>query len=123
MAMGMVMPMVNTPHGLLNRAFVTATPSPARATMMMNRVTNAVVTPVSLLTSRRAMTDSDCPWWRTDAKRMIMSWTHPAKTEPRRIQKKPGPHPYWAAASDRSRPAPAIAAKWWPKTTHLLVGT
>jgi len=39
----------------------------------------------------------DWPLCRTEAKRMIMSWTQPANTEPINIQKKPGPQPNWAA--------------------------
>jgi len=53
--------MVNTPQGLLYKALVTATARPARATMMIKKVTMAVVTPVSLLTSFFAITDRDCP--------------------------------------------------------------
>ena len=64
MAMGIVMAMEKTPQGLLNRALTTATPRPARATMMMKRMTTAVTPPVSLLTSFSAITDRDWPLWR-----------------------------------------------------------
>ena len=48
----------------------------------------------------------------------------PAMTDPTSIQIKPGIKPNRAARTGPTRgPAPAIAAKWWPKTTHLLVGT
>ena len=67
---------------------------------------------------------SDLPSRRTDTKRTMKSCTAPAVTTPARIHSVPGRNPICAASTGpTSGPAPAIAAKWWPYSTHLLVGT
>jgi len=56
-------------------------------------------------------------------KSITMSCTAPAKTPPIKIQRKPGRYPNCAAKTGPIKgPAPTIAAKWCPKTNHLLVG-
>ncbi len=52
-----------------------------------------------------------------------MSCTAPARQTPTTSQIRPGRYPNWIARTGpMSGPAPEIAAKWWPKRTHLLVG-
>ncbi len=46
-AMGMVQAMVKVPHGLWLRAFTTARPRPASATMMMNRMATEAAAPAT----------------------------------------------------------------------------
>ena len=86
--------------------------NPAKATIIINRIANDVVTPVTGPTSRRAITAKDWPLCRIDANKIIKSCTAPANTDPIKIQIKPGPHPYCAAKTGPTNgPAPAIAAK------------
>jgi hypothetical protein len=64
------------------------------------------------------------PSRRTENNRMTKSCTQPPSTAPAMIQSVPGRYPNWAASTGpTSGPGPAMAAKWCPKTTHLLVGT
>jgi len=119
-AMGMVQPMVNTPHGLCARAFTTTTPRPASVTSRMSSTAKVAAIPAKGPTSVRAMSASDFPLWRTEATRTTKSCTQPASTAPKRIQMKPGAKPNCAArVGPTSGPAPAMAAKWWPKRTHF----
>ena len=60
-AMGIVMPMVNTPHGLLASAFTTTMPSPASVTSRMNSTAIMVTSPANGLISVRAMSASERP--------------------------------------------------------------
>ncbi len=55
---------------------------------------------------------------------MMLSWTAPPKTAPISIQRRPGRYPNCAASTGPTRgPGPAMAAKWWPNTTHRFVRT
>src|ERR1700676_5357329 len=111
-AIGMVMPIVNTPQGLFDSALTTTIPSPAKVTSRINNTANMVTSPVNVLTSVRATSASDRPLCRTDATITIKSCTHPATTAPIKIQTKPGAKPNCAANVGPTRgPAPAMAAK------------
>ena len=63
--------------------------------------------------SRRAISERDAAPWRTEAKRMMKSWTAPPSAAPRRIQIAPGRYPNCAARTGPiSGPDALIAAKW-----------
>ena len=66
-AMGMVLPMVNTPHGLLARAFTTTMPRPASVTSRIKSTAIMVTRPAKGLISVRAISDSERPLCRTEA--------------------------------------------------------
>ena len=52
-----------------------------------------------------------------------MSCTAPARTLPMSSHRNPGAQPNCAARTGpTSGPAPAMAAKWCPNSTHRLVG-
>lgn len=54
----------------------------------------------------------------------MKSCTAPASTAPSKIHTRPGAKPNWAASVGPTRgPAPAMAAKWWPNSTHLGLAT
>ena len=122
-ASGIVIAMVKTPHGLSASALTNATPTPASAMTTMKRMAMAAVKPATGPISIRAISASDLPPRRVDAQSAIMSWTAPARQTPATSQSRPGAKPNWRASTGPiSGPGPAIAAKWWPKSTHLLVG-
>ena len=119
-AIGMVMPMVKTPHGLFESAFTTTSPNPARVTSRIKSTAIIVTSPANGLISVRATSATDRPLCRTDATITVKSCTHPQITAPIRIHKNPGANPNCAASvGPISGPAPAIAAKWCPNSTHL----
>ena len=123
-AIGTVQPMVNTPQGLAERALTTTMPRPARVTSRISSTAPMVTSPANGEISVRATSARDLPLWRMEATRTMKSWTQPQSTAPNTIQKKPGANPNWAArVGPTSGPAPAMAAKWWPNSTHLGEGT
>ncbi len=91
--------------------------------MTMNRIATAAVKPATGPISIRAISASDAPFRRTDAQSAIMSCTAPARHTPATSHNNPGANPNCAASTGPSSgPGPAIAAKWWPKSTHRGVG-
>ena len=86
-AIGMVLPMVNTPQGLAASAFTTTIPSPASVTSRMNSTSIIETTPANRPISVRATSDSDRPLCRTDATSTTKSCTAPASTAPVRSQR------------------------------------
>ena len=112
MAMGMVMPIVKVPHALSRSALTTASPSPASAITMMNRMAIAVVTPATGPISSRAISARDRPPRRVEAHRIMKSWTAPPRQTPMTSHVSPGRYPNCAASTGPIRgPAPVIAAK------------
>ena len=89
-AIGIVSPMLNTPHALCLSEFTTTSAIAAIATVMTNTMAIAVAVPVSGLTCSRAMLASERPWLRTEAVRMTKSCTPPANTEPTSNHRNPG---------------------------------
>jgi hypothetical protein len=61
-ARGIVTAMVNTPHGLSLSAFTNATPTPARAITMMNRIAMPAVNPATGPIWVRASSASEAPF-------------------------------------------------------------
>ena len=123
-AIGIVMAIVNVPHGLSRKAFTTVNPSPAMAISMMMRMAIDPTIPARGLISFRAISASERPLRRMEATSTVKSCTAPATTTPITSQRKPGRNPNWAARTGpMSGPAPEIAAKWCPKRTHLFVGS
>ncbi len=60
---------------------------------------------------------------RVEAHRIIESCTAPARQTPATSHSRPGAQPNCAASiGPTSGPAPVMAAKWWPKSTHFDVG-
>ncbi len=111
-AMGIVIPMVNTPHGLSARALTTTMPSPAKAMIRISSTAIMVTRPANVLISVRAISARECPLWRIEQTRIVKSWTQPASTAPTSSQISPGAKPNWAASvGPTSGPAPAMAAK------------
>ena len=90
---------------------------------MMNRIARIAAQPATLPMSWNAICASDCPLRRMLAARTRKSCTAPPMQTPITIHNNPGRYPNCAASTGpMSGPAPLIAAKWWPKSTHLLVG-
>ena len=115
--------MVNTPQGLSLSALTTAMPEPAKVAMTTNSVATRVMTPETGPSSLAAIFGNDSPSCRTEASSTTKSWTPPARHAPTTIQVKPGRYPHWAARTGPSNgPAPAMAAKWAPKSTSRRVG-
>ncbi len=74
--------------------------------------------------SSRAICPRLLPSLRIEKKSVVMSCTAPARMTPTMIQIVPGRKPIWAAnTGPTSGPAPAIAAKWCPKSTLLSIGS
>ena len=122
-AIGIVLPIVNTPHGLPASAFTTTIPSPASVTSKMNSTAIIATSPAKGLISVRATSASDLPLCRAEATSTVKSCTAPASTAPVTSQISPGANPNCAASvGPTSGPAPAMAAKWWPNSTHFGVG-
>ncbi len=122
-AAGMVTTMANTPQGLSLRALTTAMPDPAKVAMTTNSVATRVIVPETGPSSLAAIFGSDSPSCRTEASRTTKSWTPPARQAPTTIQVNPGRYPHCAAKTGPNNgPAPAMAAKWAPKSTNRRVG-
>ncbi len=120
----MVIATVKVPHGELESAFTTTMASPASRRMVMKRIAAVAERCASGPTSRRAISERGAAPCRTDAKRMMKSWTAPPSAAPKRIQRAPGRYPNWAARTGPIKgPEAEIAAKWCPKRTNLLVLT
>ena len=65
----------------------------------------------------------DSPPWRIDRKSEIMSCAAPMKMQPRTIHRATDAQPNSAARTGPTiGPAPAMAAKWWPKSTVGCAG-
>ncbi len=122
--MGMVANTMKVPQGLWNRLFTTARDRPARVSSRMNMTATPAVLPATVSTSLAAMVARLWPLCLTEANSTTMSCTAPPMTQPMMIQRAPGRKPNWAASTGPSSgPAAAMAAKWCPKTTNLLVFT
>ena len=115
---------VNVAHGDDFRAFtITSAITPSRITMIASTAICAM-NPPRLLTSSRAISPSDFPLRRMEKNKITKSCTQPAKIAPAISHSVPGKYPNCAASvGPTSGPGPAMAAKWWPKSTHLFVGT
>ena len=112
-AIGIVMPMVNTPHGLWESALTTTMPRPASVTSRMNSTAIIATVPANGPISVLATSASDRPLCRTEATSTVKSCTHPAITAPISNHRNPGANPNCAASvGPTNGPAPAIAAKW-----------
>ncbi len=123
-AMGNVISSEKVPHGDSARARTTTRARTAsRITMMDSTAIRAAAPPTGPISSR-AICPSDLPLRRMEKNRMVMSWTAPARMTPTMIQTVPGRNPIWAASTGpTSGPAPAIAAKWCPKSTRRSIGS
>ena len=123
-AIGIVQAIVNRPHGDPRKALTTISARTASKMIMIARTAIIAVTPVTLLTSSLAIWPSDLPSRRSEQNRIVKSWTAPPSTTPMTSHSVPGRKPNCAASTGpTSGPAPAIAAKWWPNSTHRFVGT
>ncbi len=120
----MVIAKVNVAHGEDFNAFtITSATTPSKMIMMASTASCAM-NPPRRLTSLRAISPSVFPSRRMEQNKITKSCTHPAKAAPAISHSVPGKYPNCAASvGPTSGPGPAIAAKWWPKSTHLLVGT
>ena len=119
----MVMPMEKTPHGEPASALTMTRASTASRMIMIMKTAIRAATPPTGPISSRAIWPSERPLRRVEKKRVTMSWTAPAKITPATIQMVPGRYPICAARiGPTSGPAPAMAAKWWPKSTRRSVG-
>ncbi len=90
MAMGIVAPTVNTPHGLSASALATTNPSTASKMVRMARIATKATIPAGPLNSSLTIVPSDFPFRRMEKNRMVKSCTAPPSTTPMRIQSKPG---------------------------------
>ncbi len=123
-AMGIVSPTVTTPHGLSPSAFTTISASTAISTIMIPRIATNATMPATGPISSFAIWPRDLPFRRTLDARITKSCTAPPRATPITIQIAPGRKPNCAASvGPTSGPGPAMAAKWWPNTTHRFVGT
>ena len=90
MASGIVMAMVNRPHGLSASALTTTRARTAsRIVMIASRLIMAMM-PTTGLTSSLSIWPSDLPQRRIEANRITASWTPPPSVAPMRIQSMPG---------------------------------
>ena len=94
------MPIVKVLHALSASALTTAIPSPARATMRMNRMARAPVVPATGPICVRAISASERPPSRVDAHRHIESCTAPATHVTALLShNNPGAYPNCAAST------------------------
>ena len=122
-ASGIVAPIVKSPHALSASALTTTMPRPASAMTTMKITAMEAVMPAIGLISVRAISPSDRPPRRVEPQSTVMSCTAPARQQPATSQMNPGANPNCAASvGPTSGPAPVMAAKWWPKSTHRVVG-
>ena len=111
-AIGMVVAIVNSPHGLSRSALTTTSASTASRMIMIARIATIAASPATGLTSSFAIWPSDLPSRLIDEIRIVKSCTAPPSTTPTMSQMVPGRNPNWAASvGPISGPAPEIAAK------------
>ena len=123
-AMGIVAAMVKRPHGLSASALTTTSASTASRMIMMAMMLMSAMNPANGPTSSATIWPSDLPRRRTEQNMITQSCTAPPSVAPTRIHNIPGRKPNCAASTGpTSGPGPAIAAKWWPNTTHRFVFT
>jgi len=89
-AIGMVAPTVNTPHGLSPSALTTTRASTASRMMRMATMATAATVPAAVPSSSRIICASDLPSRRIEQNRMTKSCTAPPSTTPIRIHSVPG---------------------------------
>jgi hypothetical protein len=123
-AIGMVQRMEKTPQGLSLRALTTTSASTASRMIMIARIATIASPPVSGPISSLAICPRDFPSRRMEPNRITKSCTAPPSTTPNTSQRVPGSQPNcMASTGPTSGPAPAMAAKWCPKSTYRVVGT
>jgi len=123
-AIGMVIAIEKMPHGLSASAFTTMSASTAMMIDMIASVATSAATPPTTPNSSLAIWPSERPRRRIEKNSTSQSCTAPAATAPTMIQIVPGRYPICAASTGPTRgPAPAIAAKWCPKSTRRSVGS
>ena len=124
-AIGIVAATVAVAHGLPYMAFTTTRPStPIRITMIASTPTSAAAPPTGPISSR-TIWPSDLPSRRSerDQDRHVLhrAAEHDAGQDVERARA--GSRTARRGSARPAGPGPAIAAKWWPKTTQRLVGT
>ena len=122
-AIGMVAITVNMPHGLSARALTTISASTARMMIMIRKQPNRAMVPGMRPISSRTMSPSERPLRRVeeqDHEVLHRTGQHNAGDQPQRTGQVA--HLRGEDRADKG-PAPAMAAKWWPKRMCLLVGT
>ncbi len=123
-AIGIVHAMVKRPHGLSRSALTTTSASTASRMIMIAKIAIIAARPATGLTSSFAICPSDLPSRRTEAHRIKKSCTAPPSTTPAMSHRVPGRNPNCAArVGPTNGPAPEMAEKWWPKSTHFDVTT
>ena len=111
-AIGIVIAIVNTPHGLLASAWTTTSARTAKRIIMIARTLMSASAPTPGPISSFTIWPNVLPPRRTDANKMIMSCTAPPSVAPIKIHNVPGRKPNCAASTGpTSGPGPAIAAK------------
>ncbi len=89
-AIGMVIAIEKTPHGLSARAPTTTSASTASRITMMARTPTMAAAPPTAPSSSRAIWPSERPRRRVEIDSTRKSWTQPANTAPMMIQMVPG---------------------------------
>ena len=111
-AIGIVIAMVKTPHGLFANACTTTSARTASKIIMIASTLINASAPTPRPISSFTICPSVFPRRRTEANSTIMSCTPPPRVAPIKIQSVPGKNPNCAASTGpTSGPGPAIAAK------------
>jgi len=108
------------PHGEFESAFTHDDGQPGQQQFVMKRIAAVAERCASGPTSRRAISERGAAPWRTDAKRMMKSWTAPrgrAEEDPESARQVPE-----LRCQDRpiNGPEAEIAAKWLPEQNELV---
>ncbi len=111
-ATGIVVAIVNTPHGLFASACTTTSASTAIKMIMIASTLTSASAPTPGPISSFTIWPSVFPRRRTELKSTIISCTPPPSVAPIKIHSVPGKNPNCAASTGpTSGPGPAIAAK------------
>ena len=89
-AIGMVAAILNTPHGLLVKAFTTTKASTARMITITPSAPSMTITPANEPSSCFAISPRERPSRRVEINKTKKSWTAPANTTPTKSQIVPG---------------------------------
>ena len=120
-AIGMVAPTVNSPHGLSASVFTTTSASTASRITIMARMASNAKNPAALFNSSFTICPSDLPSRRNEQNSTTKSCTAPAQHHPDQNPQRPGQIPELRRQHrPHQRPRPRYGREMLPEDNPLI---